>query len=65
MDIVPIGLYKPFNRVNKARYGAYAPDNKNSNIKEDMVPEEISPLELQVEEARQEEAQACAGQAPS
>lgn len=46
MDIVSVCLYEPFNRVYEARYGANAPNNKNGNVKEDMVPQEIPPLEL-------------------
>lgn len=64
-DVVPERLYEPFNGVDEARYGANAPDNKNSDVKEDVVPQEVPPLEFQVEEARQEEAQAGAGEAPS
>lgn len=56
MDIVPERLYEPFNRVNEARYGAYASNNKNGNVEEDVVPQEIPPLELQVEKAWQQKA---------
>ncbi|KAG7226985.1 hypothetical protein INR49_022331 [Caranx melampygus] len=38
------------------RYGTYASNNKDGDVKEDMMPQETPPLELQVEEARQEEA---------
>lgn len=65
VDIVPVRLYESFNWVNEARYGAYAPNNKNGNVEEDVVPQEIPPLELQVEEAWQEEAQPSAREAPS
>lgn len=65
MEIVPERLYEAFDRVNEAGDGAYASDNKNGNVEEDVVPQQIPPLELQVEEARQEEAQARAGEAPS
>lgn len=58
-------LYEPFNGVNEAWYGAYASNNKNGNVEEDMMPQEIPPLEFQVEEAWQEEAQTGASEAPS
>ena len=64
-DVVPKRLYQPLDGVDEARHGAYAPDDKNGHVEEDVVPQEVPPLELQVEEARQEEAQAGAGEAPS
>lgn len=63
-DVVLERLYEPFDGVDEAWYGTYAPDYKNSDVKEDVVPQEVPPLEFQVEEARQEEAQAGPGEAP-
>lgn len=51
LDVVPVYLYETFNGVNEARYGTYTSNDKNGNVKEDMVPQQIPPLQLQVEEA--------------
>lgn len=65
VDVVLKRLYKTFNGVNETGNCAYASDDENGNVEEDVVPQEISPLELQVEEAWQEEAQASPGETPS
>ena len=65
MDVVPERLYEPFDRVNEARYGADAPNDKNGDVEEDVVPQETPPLEFQVEQTWQEEAQTSTSEAPS
>lgn len=53
VDVVPVHLYQPLDRVDEAGYCADASDNENGNVKEDVVPQEVPPLEFEVEERRQ------------